>query len=158
MNKKGVSELITTLILVGVVLVGIGLVWFVIKPIIESGTKTIDYNARCIEIDVKPTGLVCTLGTPYTCDVDLERKTGTGDSKFDGVALVFSDTSDTSGLTQTDPIYKPITLAILGSDTIVDITATDLIFNPDKVEVAVYFNKEAGGKYVCSGTNSYTNA
>lgn len=70
-NKKGVSGVITTIILIVIALAAIGLAWTFIKAIIDSGTedtgedlfnalKTCQQNDNSFEI----------CGEDYKCDVD----------------------------------------------------------------------------------------
>ena len=62
-DKRGMSLIVTTLIIVVLVLVSIGIVWVVVRSIIEGGTEQIDYNTKCLEINLRATAVVNTENT-----------------------------------------------------------------------------------------------
>jgi len=97
-SKKGLSTVVTTLIIVLLVLVAIGIIWAVIRGIIEGGTGQIDVRSKCIEVDVRATAASCIdTGTPPTsadCTITLRR--GTGGDDIGGVKLVFKNAAGTS--------------------------------------------------------------
>ena len=53
MNKKGLSTVVTTLIVILLVLVAIAIIWVVIRNVIESGAGQIDVRSTCLGIDLK---------------------------------------------------------------------------------------------------------
>ena len=146
-SKKGLSTVVTTLIIILLVLVAIGIVWVVVRGIVESGTEQIDINVRCIETDVKASAVDCS--NPAQCDVTLTRK-GQG-YEMGGVKLVFSNANgDTSGV-----IDAPGNIDVLMSVTL-DPPINSGITNPNKVEVTVYFEDVQGEQKLCTQTNPYT--
>ena len=156
MNKKGVSEIITTIIIVGIVLVAIGIVYAVIMPIIRGGTQNIDYSERCIEIDLRPTSLSCTpieASPNYACTANLQRNAGTGNAEFDGVVAVFSEGTNTKTITKATG-----NIEVMKTGEFVTTVADGVNFGATKVKIAVYFDKTEGGEYICPGTTEYTNA
>tara|TARA_Y100000034_G_scaffold45400_1_gene55820 strand:- start:2798 stop:3226 length:429 start_codon:yes stop_codon:yes gene_type:complete len=52
-NKRGISGLVTTLIMVLLVLVSIGIVWTVIKNIISGGVEQISLGQLTIDLKIK---------------------------------------------------------------------------------------------------------
>jgi hypothetical protein len=80
-NKKGLSTVVTTLIIILLVLVAVGIIWIVVRGVIEQGADQVDVSSACPLIDVRIIGNgTC---TSTTCTVNLERKAG-GDT-FGGV-------------------------------------------------------------------------
>ena len=144
-SKKGLSTVVTTLIIILLVLVAIGIVWVVIRGIVESGTEQIDIHVRCIETDVKASAVDCS--NPAQCDVTLTRK-GQG-YEMGGVKLVFSNANgETSGVLEEAG-------DIIALDT-VTLTIDSGITNPNKVEVTVYFEDVQGEQRLCTQTNPYS--
>lgn len=148
-NKKGLSTVVTTLIIILLVLVAIGIIWVVIRGIVEGGSAGVDFATKCLSVDVRAVSpSTC---TSSDCDITLERKAG-GDP-IAGVKMVFRNT--TSGASN---IY----------DRIGDITplSTNLTTNinpslassaiPNKVEITAYFKDDAGVAYLCSQNPSYS--
>jgi flagellin-like protein len=58
-NKKGLSNIVATVLIVLLVLAAVVLVWNVIRPAIEGTGESIDIKSACLLIDLKPTK--CTL-------------------------------------------------------------------------------------------------
>ena len=86
-NKKGLSAIVATLMIILLVLIAVGIIWVVVRNVVESGTQNIDIGAKCLEVDVRATAV-----SP-TNQVTLER--GAGGINIDeangGVVIVFTD-------------------------------------------------------------------
>ncbi len=52
LNKKGVSEVVANVLIVLLVIVGVGVIWSVVKPTIDKAGK--DINADCFTVKVSP--------------------------------------------------------------------------------------------------------
>ena len=88
-NKKGLSTVVSTLIIILLVFISIGIIWMVIKKVIETGAENINFQAKCREISIKSTSLDCdTSVNPQTCDVGIQREAG-GDP-IAGVKIVLN--------------------------------------------------------------------
>jgi hypothetical protein len=146
-QKKGLSTVVTTLIIILLVLVAVGIIWIVVRGVIEEGTGGIDYSVKCLEVDVKATNVSCSSSS--SCDIVLTRKAG-GDA-IDGVMLVFYNTTDgTSSSTAIDVAgnIPPLTTKTTNKDS-------GVTSGPDKVNVNAYFLDEKGEAQVCSLTNPF---
>ncbi len=62
MEKRGLSDVISTVLIVLLALAAIAIVWGFIQPTIKGAGTSIDYRQKCIEAEVKPTA--CTAATP----------------------------------------------------------------------------------------------
>jgi len=147
-NKKGLSTVVTTLIIILLVLVAVGIIWIVVRGIIETGADTVDYSVKCLEVDVRATAVTNCAGDPVLCDVTLERKAG--GENIAGVMLVFRDTT---GASTTTPVeisgnIEPLT-------TSVELSVNSGLTDPERVEVTAYFENTAGEKVVCTQTNPF---
>lgn len=143
-NHKGISDIIITVIMVGLVLVAIGVVWFVINNLIGQGTKNIATTEKCLNILVEATSANC--ANPASCTVVLER-TGTGTDPIAGVKLVFKNASASGPV-----IDSSGNIELLAGKTI---TVNNTISAPNQIGVTVYFKDNAGKEDFCTQTNVF---
>jgi len=138
-NKRGLSLIVTTLLIVVLVLVSIGIVWVVVRNIIEGGTEQIDYNTKCLEINIRATAVVNAGDTDYNITI---MRTAGGD-EVAGVKLVFfnndNEASDVIDINENIAPLATITRNIDGE-----------IENANKVEVTPYFEDSSGNEKFCS--------
>lgn len=147
-NKRGLSTVVTTLIIILLVLVAIGIIWVVIRGVIEGGTEAADYAVKCLAVDVRATALNCS--DINTCTVTLNRKAG--GENIEGVMLVFYNTTTA---TNTAPIEVPGNIAPLATITTAAQTTTGAIY-PNRIDVTAYFKDSAGNPQLCSQPSTYT--
>jgi hypothetical protein len=144
-NKKGLSMIITTLIIILLVLVAVGIIWVVVRNIVEKGTEQINYNTKCIDVDVRANAVVNTSMTDYS--VTLTR-TASGED-IAGVKLIFFNAAaETSTVIDVSGNIAPlatITRSVAGG-----------IVDANKVEVTSYFTDASGDEQICSQTRSYS--
>ena len=84
MKKRGVSEVIITVIMVGLVLVAIGVVWYVINNIIQQGSEKISVNALEINLELKSVKI-------EDGNLDLMVRRGAGQGSFSKLNIIVSD-------------------------------------------------------------------
>jgi len=143
-NQKGLSLIVTLLMVILLIFVAIGIFWFVTRDVIEEGTEQFELGAKCLSIDVRATAVTCTLGV---CDVTYTRKAGGED--IDGIKLVLSD-----GISSFETDIEG-NLGSLETKTELAID-TGLAETPTSVEVAVYFVDASGTKQLCTQTNVFS--
>lgn len=150
-NKKGLSAIVTTLLVIVLVLVAVGIVWAVVRNVVQSGAGSTELAVKCLNTDVQATAIDCT--TPSACVVTFTR-TGSNDEDLGGVKLVFRDATGTAGTTS--PVDVPTTTTnikkLVGGSATVD----SGLAAPVKVEVTAYFNDASGNEQLCTQTNSFT--
>ena len=135
-DKKGLSTVVTTLIIILLVLVAIGIVWVVVRGLIGTTETQINIQQKCIGIDLQIESASCTGAGPYTC-VATVRKTG-GETP-DGIKVLFSNAVGSITGAQGDT-----TLPISLLNNAVGISASSL---PTKVEAIPYFGTSAVPNY-----------
>jgi len=140
MNKRGLSAIVTTLLVILLVLVAVGIVWVVVRNIIRSGAEGVEYSAKCLNIEVRGTTIDC--GTPSACVVTLTR-TGTNNDAIEGVKLVFFNETGNSGVIDESENIE----ALVGKTITVDSKLTA----PNKIEVTVYFEDTSENEQLCPG-------
>ncbi len=142
-NKRGLSGVVTILIIVLLVFVAIFIVWTVVRNVLEQGAEQIDLGSRCLEVDTRATIVVSTNGTNY--DVTLHRNVGGDD--IGGVKLVFFNDTSSGGVIDSSGNIVPL-------DTVTrDIDGG--ITGANKVEVTAYFTDASGVEQICSQTNTW---
>ena len=141
-NKKGLSTVVTTLIIILLVLVAIGIVWVVVRGLIGTTEGQINIQQKCIGIDLEIDSASCTGAVaPYSCSAVVKK---IGGETPDGIKVFFSNNAGSitgaSGDTAT-----PISLL----NTASGISASTM---PTKVEAVAYFNDAEGNPSFCSQT------
>lgn len=149
-NKKGLSTVVTTLIIILLVLVAIGIVWVVVRGVVEQSTTSIDYKTKCLILDVRAIAVINNPVGSTTYDVTLKRTSGGED--IGGVKMVFfSDTESSSVIDSAGNIAILATVTRPGIDA-----GTDVADAANKVEVTPYFIDESGEEQLCGQTASFT--
>jgi len=145
-DKKGLSTVVTTLIIILLVFVAIGIVWVVVRNVVEQGAGQIDIGAKCIGSSVAATSVTGNCTTSDPCDVVLKRDTG--DDEIGGVKLVFYE-----GQTGGSAIDVSGNIATLSTTPVTNIDSG--LTNPDKVEVTVYFFDDSNNERLCTTSSSF---
>lgn len=108
-SKKGVSEVVANVLIVLLVIVGIAVIWSVVKPTIDKGAAGV--QADCFTVSVEPVS--CTL-SGSTATVSVKRNPGSG--TFESIEILFSDGTDsgtvTSGITSLNELSTATTAAL----------------------------------------------
>lgn len=142
-NKNAMSGIIITIILVVLSLIAIAIVWGVIGGILEEGTTSIDYSNKCFNAGISVTSLNCESGT--SCIANLKRNLGSGGEQFDGVTVVFKNSTS-----QVESVYE----GNIGTTQTVETTE---MINANEVEATVYFNRidDPNLVYNCENVATY---
>jgi len=144
-NQKGLSLIVTLLMIILLIFVAIGIFWYVTRNVLEEGTEQFELGSKCLSIDVRATAVTCVAGT---CDVTYTRRAGGDD--IGGIKFIFSDGTVSA---ETD---LPGNLAELGTKTEQGIVTG--LSTPTSVEVAVYFidPEDVTVKRLCAQTNTFS--
>ena len=152
-NKRGLSAVVITLIIILLSLVSIGILWVVVGKIIGGGTKEIETSGKCLNTKIEVTKVNCSDGSANKmCDVTIMR-TGTEDSPIGGVKLVFRN--------QTSGISSPAAISVTGNiEPLVGKKATGIdtkIPNADGVDLveftAFFIDSTSDKEMICSQSN-----
>ena len=152
-NKKGLSAIVTTMLIVLLVLVAVGIVWAVVSGLLQSGTGEIEIGAKCLNVDVKATSVDCT--APAACIVVVER-TGSSSEAIGGIMVVIKDSAAGIGTDVEDEPDNMLPLATKSLLNTIDTTTPVLLANPDLVEVTVYFDDSSGIAHLCPQPSSFS--
>ena len=130
-NKKGLSDIIATVLIVLLAIAAVVIVWSFISKFLYTGGGTIDVQRKCLEVDVKPIGCSNSIDT-VTVKVQVLR----GSPAEANAYLTLSDNSITVNKTT------------IPSEGIVDITFTKDTGNPAKSTKASAIVLDQDGKAV----------
>ena len=142
-NKKGLSQVVTTVIFVSLALIAIGIVWAVINNLVQEGAEGADIQNKCLSIQLEIESVTCDDNTA-DCAILINRKAGGG--VIDGIRAVITDGTTTESLdTDGDLISLGTATHTVPKGAIV--LATDVT----KASISAYFKSDAGENQVCPG-------
>jgi len=134
MNKRGLSLIITTLILIVLVLVAVGIIWFVVKNVISGGTKGIAIGKFIVDAEIQNVDI-----DNSTNNVSLTVKRNPGKGDIIGMKFIFYDGINSEIITE-----EEITLKELESKRfsfhLVDLDVNNLI----RISIVPIFRTAAG--------------
>lgn len=151
-NTKGLSTIVATLLIILLTLVAVGIIWVVVKNVVQGGTEQVDLDSKCLATTVVATKVTNTTAIDFS--VTLSRTAG--DEELGGVALVFTNEEGTESYR----VDVPATTYPLGplSTLTVPVTidpAAGGITNPTRVSVVAYFLDSSGNTQLCNTANQY---
>jgi len=95
MNKRGLSLIITTLILIVLALVAVGIIWFVVKNVISGGTKGIAIGKFIVDAEIKNVDID---NSTNNVSLTVKRKPGIGN--ISGIKFIFYDGTNSEIITE----------------------------------------------------------
>jgi len=149
-NKKALSTVVTTLIILLLVLVSVGIFWGVSGGIINKTASQADLNNKCISANIQATKLTCAGVAPFTCDVTFARATGQGSDPVEGVKLIFTTATTRSNIVPVSGDVPQLTGKVITGQT------TGLTAQATGVEVTVYFKDSTGKDFICPQTRTFS--
>ena len=57
-NKRGLSNVVSTLLIILLVLLAVGIIWSVTRGVLESGSQQFASGARCLQVNLELTRVV----------------------------------------------------------------------------------------------------
>jgi hypothetical protein len=153
-NKKGLSTIVATLLIILLTLVAVGIIWIVVRGVVQGGTNQVDLSSKCLATEIVATKVTNTSTTAY--HVTLNVKSADDKAPVGGVMLVFTDPTESTSY--------PVPIASTGANALpslktvtvdADLTGSGLV-NPNKVSVVVYFLDDSGNKQLCTTANALT--
>ncbi|MBM3232151.1 hypothetical protein FJZ21_02105 [Candidatus Pacearchaeota archaeon] len=106
-SRKGVSEVIANVLIVLLVIIGIAVIWSVVRPTIDKSLEQL--QADCFTVSVEPVS--CSIVSGFAT-VKVKRNPGAG--VFSSIEILFSDGTDsgtvTSGITTLNELSTASTM------------------------------------------------
>ncbi|HOW37255.1 MAG TPA: hypothetical protein PLK34_03335 [Candidatus Pacearchaeota archaeon] len=155
-NKKGMSEIVTTLIMVLLGIVIVGVIWAVVNGFVKNSTSQVELSQKCSNSELEVTYVDCNDAVGVkTCVVTVKRVKGT--DTLGGVKISLKNsvgqavTSDLSGDIAIASTKTPASPIAYGA-------APNAINGPiTEVEAMIYFN-DAGTTQYCTSNTVKTNS
>jgi hypothetical protein len=153
-DKKGLSTIVVTLILIVLSLVAVGAVWLIVNPMLKSSSQSADITSKCLTVSIDATQINCYNGaTNVMCNITLSRS-GTGTDTIGGVKLIFrnstSGVSSTAAVDVSGNIEALVTKRINAVDTLVPIAN-----RVSAVAITPYFEDSSGNEKLCSQQSTF---
>jgi hypothetical protein len=151
-NKKGLSTIVTTLIIILLVLVAIGIIWSVVKGLLDDSKDDISNSQKCLDIEFEISRLeVSNITENHFITI---RRSPTGMEDNVGVKVLVYSESDNSELMifggEDNPEYFGLGAVKTYSMDLSELDGTRII----RVDMIPYFIDEAGSEVVCQTTTS----
>jgi len=141
-DKKGMSGIIVTIIMIALVLVAIAIVWGLVINLVGQQQDRVERSEQCVGLGLEIRNAACSDTNPSLCNLTMRRQGATSQDPA-GIKVVFvgeggnsSDSSEFGTITQ------------LQTKTLEDIDSgiTDIV----RVEVTPYFLDETGNQDNCN--------
>jgi len=137
-EKKGVSQVVTTILIILLVIAAVMIVWQVVENIIEAGGDTVSKKSGCVGLDIDIVDGSCT-GGGSAGSITISR----GGDSVDGTALTVT-TTNSAGSSES----FTGTLDVLGS-AVIDTTLTSGSYGSSTtVNTGITLSD---GETICSG-------
>ncbi len=150
-NNKGLSTIVTTLIIILLVLVAIGIIWSVVKGLLDDSKDDISNSQQCLDIEVTVSKLSPTNATSET-NLTLKR-TSTGMSDGVGTKVVFYSEDGNTGVLYFGGESDPTLLEPFETSTeTFDLVNDDAAIAGDEItqiELIPFFYNDNGAEVLC---------
>jgi len=140
-DKKGLSQIVTTVIIILLVIVAIALIWGVVSKLLSNKGTQITNQGKCIDINLQATKIVPTESGNYT--VTVQRKMG-GDGTVATAKLIFYNSSVSSNISSSFGTFT-------NPGDVVTKTVSG-VANATKVDVNSYILDDSGKSLFCGTT------
>jgi flagellin-like protein len=141
-NNKGLSAVVTTLIIILLTIVAIMIIWGVVKGLLDNSSKTIDKSTKCLEIDIQATKVVNNSAGNYSVTV---ARTSGGEDIIEGIEIVLQSDSDASDVTIFEEAFGPMKVKTFS-------IYKEGLSNVSRAIVSAYFTDSNGEKQRCPET------
>ena len=148
-NKKGLSTVVTTLIIILLVLVAVGIIWGVVNNLLTKSKGKIESSAECFDLDVHAVKVSddTSDGGDNDYNVFLERSAGGSDS------AIYAKVSFVNAGGESD--LEDFDVGLLQLET-KNKSFTDVgVVNATKIKVTPYYLDESGAEKLCPITTEY---
>ena len=139
-NKRGLSTIVITVILIALALVAIGIVWAVVNGLLVTNKQTLDINQKCMGTQISVVSATCSGADTQNCSLTLKR-TGSESSDMGGIKVVFLNTTEsTVGLEDFDKLSQLQTKTKEYDTGLTNVNA---------VQVTPFFKDASGKELIC---------
>jgi len=143
-SKKALSTIVATLIILLLVMVAVGIVWIVVRNVIQQGAEQVSLGKLTLDLQIQQVKIL----NSNTISVKVSRQTGAGE--FTGLSFVVEDGD------QTEVVDVNVSMAELEQRTFNLTLAGINTANLKKVSVAPVFTLESGKEAIGPVKSEYT--
>lgn len=141
-DKKGVSAIVATLIIVLLVIVAAGIIWIVIRNMVQGGAEQVEFGQKCLEINLEYVSIseVDFSGCEPELGYELTLKRTAGGDEIGGIAVVLLNETSSG---------EPQEFGALGELETDTVQICGGVYNANKVEFTAYFEDSQGNPVYC---------
>ncbi|MBU2616815.1 MAG: hypothetical protein KKB79_02430 [Nanoarchaeota archaeon] len=149
-DRKGLSEIVATLIIILLVIIAIGIIWTVVRNVITGGTEQIALSTKCNAVDITAVSVVPQDDGEYS--VRLARGADSEEA-VEGVKITFYNNETNSLSTEFGDTLSPLEQ----KTQVVNSTLwPESNWNATKITYTAYFISDSGEVQLCPGwTRTY---
>ena len=155
-NKKGISEIVVTIIINLLAIVVFAVVSVVVKGTVSSGAENIELSANCLDVEMHAVKIAQTIGdggNVVTDQYDVTVSRSSSGKNLNGIKIILEDVVGENSYNSKDIIKDSIKpLDKFTEPGIVFSGATFVKENAVKVTVIPFFMKKSGEVYYCENT------
>jgi cysteine-rich repeat protein len=145
-NKKGISAIIATLIIILLIIVVGGIIWIVIRDIIQSGAEQIELAEKCRTLEFNNIKVSGSGGGTYTITF---TRTGAGtEDPVAGLKITLHNETHNSEILDFDEEFERLKTRSKQLET--------GIINATQMKYTAYFLSDSGEEQICETTNTFT--
>ncbi len=140
-SKKGLSDIVTNVLIILLVLVAVSIIWLFLRPTIQGGAGALGGASDCLTVQVEP--VTC---APTATDISVTVRRGAGTGALEDLKVIF----DTAG------VRTVVDASDLGAFELNELESTTYTFTDagllgaDSVTVAAVVSDGSGGQKTCS--------
>jgi len=146
-SKRGLSAIVATLLIILLTIVAIGIIWLVIRNVVQSGAETIDISSKCVEVNLEAVSVNETSAGVY--DVTLRRRSG-GQDDLGGIKVNIFNTTTSSGVMDFGTLNRLQTKKVTFNTS-----QASEVTNGNKIEFTPFFLDASGNEQLCSQTGEF---
>lgn len=153
-DKRGLSAVVTTLLIILLTIIAVGIIWVVIRNLVTSGGEQIDITTKCTSVDFREPTIAGVTGEDGSYTVTLRRSSG-GEA-IDGVRLIlYNGTNNTMVLEFGDTSTSIGPLQEVSKKVVANLTETGgVLKNANKIRYTPYFNDDSNTAQLCPDANT----
>ena len=146
-KKRGLSDVVTTVLIILLVLAAVAIIWGYLRGSLVSSGQQVTGQTACLNLDLKT--IACNLSAgaaPYSATVKYGRNSA--DANLTGATLVFVDATGASTTNVSEPIPNVLETKVF--------TVTGLASKPVSVAIAGTVSTSSGDQNVCDKSDAVT--
>jgi len=153
-NKRGLSTIVATLLIILLTLIAVGIIWVVIRNVVQSGAEQVDLSTKCVSVELSAVTVVNGTGPAGNYTVTLHRGS---DSQGDiGVKInVFRGATVSSGIMNFGAFGDLDALGTVTKTVDTTIAPATTVTNGNKIEFTPFFRDSEGNDQLCSQIGTY---